>query len=78
MGQKWQRLLVAEMMPVQTAWLTLCELFPDPAAKLPVQFRYQNISISDWLENLLLMISKPFPSCRSPAKYAIPGRITCR
>jgi exodeoxyribonuclease V gamma subunit len=52
MGQKWQRLLVAEMMPVQTAWLTLCELFPDPAAKLPVQFRYQNISISDWLENL--------------------------
>lgn len=52
MGQKWQRLLVAEMIPVQTAWLTLCGQFPEPAAKLPLQFQFQNITLSDWLENL--------------------------
>lgn len=52
MGQKWQRLLVTEMMPVQKAWLTLCNLFPDPAAKLPLQYQFQNITVSDWLENL--------------------------
>lgn len=51
-GQAWQRKLVQDALPVQLAWISLMQQFPDPAEKRAADFFWQGIHLSDWLHNL--------------------------
>jgi exodeoxyribonuclease V gamma subunit len=51
-GRKWQEQLVDALVPVRTAWLTLCARFPAQAAKLPISLNVDGVELDDWIDRL--------------------------
>ena len=51
-GQQWQRQLVESLVPVRSAWLTLCARFTDAAPKLAVSLAFDGIHVDDWIDKL--------------------------
>ncbi len=52
MGQHWQRQLVDALVPVRSAWLTLCQRFAGQAPKLAVSLELDGIHLEDWIDKL--------------------------
>jgi len=51
-GRQWQRQLVEALVPVRSAWLTLCARFPHAAEKRPLELVYGSLRLEDWLDQL--------------------------
>ncbi|SHG67802.1 exodeoxyribonuclease V subunit gamma [Massilia sp. CF038] len=52
LGQQWQRQLVEALVPVRTAWLTLCARYAAPAPKLAVTLEFDGVHLDDWIDKL--------------------------
>ncbi|MGZ8314127.1 MAG: exodeoxyribonuclease V subunit gamma [Telluria sp.] len=52
MGERWQKQLVDELVPVRTAWLSLAARFAADASKLPVSLDFDGIRLEDWIDKL--------------------------
>jgi exodeoxyribonuclease V gamma subunit len=52
LGQQWQRQLVDALVPVRTAWLTLCGRFAEPAPKLALTLDFDGVHLDDWIDKL--------------------------
>ena len=51
-GQQWQQRLVEELIPVRSAWLTLCARHPQAAPKLAVGLDLSGVRLEDWIDKL--------------------------
>ncbi|CDG82516.1 exodeoxyribonuclease V subunit gamma [Janthinobacterium agaricidamnosum] len=51
-GRQWQIQLVDALVPVRSAWLRLCERFPQPADKQAIVLDFDGLRIEDWLDRL--------------------------
>ncbi|MDL2353778.1 MAG: exodeoxyribonuclease V subunit gamma, partial [Pseudomonadota bacterium] len=51
-GRQWQQQLIEGLVPVRSAWLTLCARFQAPAPKLPIALRFGDIELDDWIDRL--------------------------
>lgn len=51
-GRMWEQELVGALVPVRTAWLTLCQRFRAPAPKLAVSLDLGDLRLEDWVDKL--------------------------
>ncbi|RJG25875.1 exodeoxyribonuclease V subunit gamma [Massilia cavernae] len=51
-GERWQKQLIDELVPVRTAWLTLAASFGADAPKLAVSEEFGGIALDDWIDKL--------------------------
>jgi exodeoxyribonuclease V gamma subunit len=51
-GERLQAQLVADLVPVRSAWLTLCQQYPQPAPKLALKLTLAGLQLEDWLDQL--------------------------
>jgi exodeoxyribonuclease V gamma subunit len=51
-GERVMDELVEELVPVRTAWLTLCETYWEPAPKLAVHLELAGLVLEDWIDQL--------------------------
>ncbi|MBC7456565.1 MAG: exodeoxyribonuclease V subunit gamma [Massilia sp.] len=51
-GRQWQEQLIDGLVPVRTAWLTLCARFPGAAPKVPINLQCGGIALDDWIDQL--------------------------
>ena len=51
-GDRVQDALVEDLVPVRTAWLSLCATYPQPAPKLALHLEFDGLVLEDWIDQL--------------------------